>query len=125
MPNAINWFEIPATDFDRAQRFYSTVLAVTLVPMDAPGRRMAAFPADWTKGELSGCIAHGEGAVPSATGTIVFLNCSPDLAPALSRVQAAGGTVVVPKMKIGMEGAGYMAIIQDSEGNQVGLHSAG
>jgi uncharacterized protein len=123
MAHAINWFEIPAADFERAKKFYETVLGSSLVPMDSPGRKMGAFAADWSKGEVSGCVVEGEGAVPTAGGTMVFLNCSPDLALALARVEQAGGKVIMPKMQIPMQGAGWMAIICDSEGNTVGLHS--
>jgi uncharacterized protein len=123
MPNAITWFEIPAGDFARAKKFYEAVLDVSLVPMEAEGRKMAAFPADWKKGELSGCIAEGQGMTPAPHGTIVFLNCAPDLAPALARVEKAGGKIMLPKTKIPMQDAGYMALITDSEGNGVGLHS--
>lgn len=125
MPNALAWFEIPAANFERAKKFYETMLGTALTPMEAPGRKMAAFPADWSKGELSGCIVQGQGATPSNTGTLVFLNCAPDLAAPLARVEKAGGKVVLPKTKIEMDGAGYMAIIVDPEGNSVGLHSPG
>jgi predicted enzyme related to lactoylglutathione lyase len=123
MPNAINWFEIPATNFDRAKKFYETVLATALMPMEAPGRKMAAFPADWKKGELGGALVAGEGATPSATGVTLFLNCGNDLAPALARVEKAGGQVAMPKTKIPMSEAGHMAFIVDTEGNRIGLHS--
>jgi predicted enzyme related to lactoylglutathione lyase len=121
--NAIAWFEIPAQSLARATKFYETVLGRSLLPMEAPHRKMAAFPADWTKGEISGCVVEGQGAVPGATGTLVFLNCAPDLAPMLARVEKAGGMVALAKTRIPMDNAGFMAIIQDTEGNTVGLHS--
>ncbi|MCC6997163.1 MAG: VOC family protein [Deltaproteobacteria bacterium] len=124
MPHAISWFEIPTTDFARARTFYEAMLGTTLMPMEAPGRKMAAFPADWSKGEISGCIVQGQGAQPAATGTLIFLNCDPDLAAALGRVVKAGGKIVLPKTEIPMQGAGHMAIITDTEGNSIGLHSA-
>jgi predicted enzyme related to lactoylglutathione lyase len=123
MPNAINWFEIATADFARAQRFYEEVLATKLNPMNAPGRKMAAFPADWTRGELSGCITFSEDMRPSQQGALLFLNCGPDLAPALARVEPAGGKVVLPKTQIPGGEAGYMAIVVDTEGNRIGLHS--
>src|SRR5262245_48588150 len=97
MAHAINWFEIPARDFARAKKFYETMLGIALMPMEHPGRKMAAFPADWSKGEIAGCIAEGEGMVPAAGGTVIFLNCAPDLSPALARAQKAGGRVTLPK----------------------------
>jgi hypothetical protein len=124
MAPAITWFQIPATDIARATKFYETICDFKLDPMDAgPGMQMAGFPADWRAGEIGGAIVSGEGAVPSATGTAVFLNANPDLQVVLDRVEAAGGSILMPKTAIGMEDAGYFAMIADTEGNTVGLHS--
>ena len=45
----------------------------------------------------------------------------PDLSVALSKVEMAGGKIVLPKTSIGHNG--FMAHIVDTEGNKVGLHS--
>ena len=90
MAPAITWFQIPATDMARATKFYETICDIKLEPMDAgPGMQMAGFPADWRAGEIGGAVVCGDGAVPSATGTAVFLNGNPDLQAVLDRV--AGG----------------------------------
>jgi predicted enzyme related to lactoylglutathione lyase len=124
MASAITWFQIPATDFERAKTFYETICDLKLEPLDAgPGMQMAGFPSDWRAGEIGGAIVSGEGAVPSATGTAVFLNGNPDLQVLLDRVEAAGGKILMPKTAIGMEDAGHFAMIADTEGNTVGLHS--
>jgi predicted enzyme related to lactoylglutathione lyase len=124
MAHAITWFQIPAADMARAKKFFETICAVSLLPLpEQPGMEMWAFPADAEKGEISGAVVCGEGAVPSATGTAVFLNANPDLQVALSKVEAAGGKILMPKTAIGMEGAGHFAMIADTEGNTVGLHS--
>jgi uncharacterized protein len=126
MPSALNWFQIPATDAVRAKAFYETICGVTLEKMEAgPAMEMWGFPTDWRKGEIGGAIVCGEGAVPSATGTMVFLNGDPDLQAILDRVEGAGGKILAPKTQIGMEDAGSFAIIADTEGNTVGLHSRG
>lgn len=124
MAPAITWFQIPATDMARAKTFYETICDIKLEPMDAgPGMDMAGFPADRRQGEIGGAVVCGEGAVPSATGTAVYLNANPDLQVALDRVEAAGGKILMPKTAIDMEGAGNFAMIADTEGNTVGLHS--
>jgi uncharacterized protein len=126
MAPAITWFQIPATDMARATKFYETICDIRLEPMDAgPDMQMASFPADWRSGEISGALVCGPGAVPSATGTAVFLNANPDLQVVLDRIEAAGGKVLMPKTAIGMEGAGHFAMIADTEGNTVGLQSQG
>jgi uncharacterized protein len=124
MAPAITWFQIPAADMARATKFYETICATKLEPMDAgPDMKMSGFPGDWRSGEISGALVCGPGAVPSATGTAVFLNANPDLQTVLDRVEAAGGKVLMPKTAIGMEGAGHFAMIADTEGNTVGLQS--
>lgn len=63
-----------------------------------------------------------DGATPGAAGTTIYLKAGKDLAASLARVPAAGGKVVLPKTFI-KEGSGYFAIMIDTEGNSVGLHS--
>jgi uncharacterized protein len=126
MASAITWFQLPATDIERARTFYETICGFSLEKLDSPPEmQMWGFPADWRSGEIGGAIVAGEGAVPSATGTAVFLNANPDLQVALDRVEGAGGKVLMPKTAIGMEDAGHFAMISDTEGNTVGLHSQG
>jgi predicted enzyme related to lactoylglutathione lyase len=40
----------------------------------------------------------------------------------LDKVEAAGGKIMVPKTEISPE-YGYMAVIMDTEGNRIALHS--
>lgn len=121
MGNALNWFEIPVTDMDRAMKFYDAIFDIELSADEMmPGAKMAMFPAE---GGVGGALLSAEGYVPSAEGTVVYLNCGEDLAPVLARVEGAGGQVVVPKTDIGENG--FFAFILDTEGNKVGLHSNG
>lgn len=121
MSNAINWFELPAKNFDRAVKFYSEILDVELQLMDNPQMKMAFFP---TKDQgVGGCVTHGNGNQPNAEGTLVYLNGGEDLGISLGRVERAGGSVVMPKTSIGENG--YMAVFLDTEGNRVALHSMG
>ena len=124
MAHAITWFQIPATDFERAKKFYETISGVPLEHLiSQPNMEMWGFPADAGKSEVGGALVCGEGAVPSPTGTAVFLNANPDLQAVLDRVEGAGGTILMPKTAIEMNDAGYFAMISDTEGNTVGLHS--
>jgi uncharacterized protein len=121
MANAINWFEIPAKNFDRAKSFYETVLGVAIQVMPHPSLKYGIIPADMEKGQVGGGLVEGEGFEPSASGSLVYLNGGDDLALPLSRVEKAGGKIVFPKTSIG--GNGFMAHFIDSEGNKVALHS--
>lgn len=122
MKNSLNWFEIPATDFDRAKTFYSKVLDAKIYDSPNPMMKYAFLPYDQNSGGVGGAIACGEGFVPAMTGSTVYLNGGDDLSLALSRVASAGGKVILPKTEIG-GGMGFMALFIDSEGNKVGFHS--
>ncbi len=84
------------------------------------GLRMGFLPHG--QQEVGGALVEGEGYEPSESGSLVYLNGGPDLAGPLSRVEDAGGAVVVPKTKISDE-IGYFAIIKDTEGNKIAFHS--
>lgn len=121
--NAINWFEIPTTDMQRAKNFYETIFGFELVDANMPGFEMLMFPTD-DMGGVGGAIINGaEFNSPSATGTMVYINGNPDLSAILDRVEGAGGTVVMPKTEIDAQ-IGFMAVFIDTEGNRIGLHSS-
>jgi predicted enzyme related to lactoylglutathione lyase len=120
MSSVLNWFEIPVTNFSRAQAFYEKVLQIAIPPMDMGSVTMGMLSSD--PQAVGGAIVHGDGGIPSRNGTLVYLNGGDDLAPMLARVEAAGGTVLVPKTEIGND-FGFFAHFIDTEGNKVGLHS--
>lgn len=120
--HALNWFEIPVTDFNRAKAFYEAVLGRSIETMQMGPMMMGFLSSD--QNAVGGAIIQGEGCTPSTSGTIVYLNGGDDLAPMLARAASAGGSVVVPKTDIG-NGFGFFAHFVDTEGNKVGLHSMG
>ena len=124
MDNAISWFEIPATDLDRATGFYESIFQVSLIPLDLAQIKMRMFPIDNPATGIGGAVVYAEGFYhPSNThGTLIYLNANPDVQQVLDRVEAAGGKILVPKTEISPE-YGFMGIFEDSEGNRIGLHS--
>lgn len=122
--NAISWFELPAIDLDRAQKFYETILDIRMIPLDTPHIRMRMFPVSDPMTGIGGALALSPGIYkPSATdGPIVYLNANPDVQLVLDKIDAAGGKIVVPKTGISPE-YGHMAVFIDTEGNRVALHS--
>jgi predicted enzyme related to lactoylglutathione lyase len=119
MSNAINWFELPATNFKRASDFYSKVLSADLQHVENNGLQMAFLP--HSQGGVGGCVTFGNDNKPAKEGTLVYLNGGDDLGVPLAKVEKAGGKVLMPKTNIGENG--FMAIILDTEGNRVALHS--
>ncbi len=120
MANAINWFEIPVNDIDRASKFYGDVLAGDLNKMDIMGIEMAFLPME---GEgVGGALCKSDMHKPSSEGAVIYLNGGEDLTSPLSRVEKSGGKVTVPKTKISDE-IGFFALFMDTEGNTMGFHS--
>lgn len=120
--NVINWFEIPVTDFERAKKFYEEILGSPLFEEIIMGYRMGFFPMAENSRSVGGAIVQGEGLEPSDKGTTVYLNGGDDLSVILSKVETAGGNVIVPKTQITPE-IGFFAMFLDTEGNKVALHS--
>lgn len=117
--DALNWFELYVTDFDRAKRFYEAILQIQIQEAKCESR-MGMFPYDNANG-VGGAITQMAGFSPGAGGTIVYLNVEGDLDGVIQRIPAAGGSILKPRMSIGEHG--FIAILKDSEGNSVGLHS--
>ncbi|MEI9908675.1 MAG: VOC family protein [Bacteroidota bacterium] len=124
MKSVISWFEIPSTDLDRAAKFYEAIFDVSLIPMDTPNIKMRMFPVEDPMTDIGGAVVNSDGFyTPSATdGPLIYLNGNPDVQNVLDKVEKAGGKIIVPKTEISPE-YGFMAIIIDTEGNRIGLHS--
>ena len=123
MKNVISWFEIPATDLLRAQKFYESVFNLQMIPLDTPHIKMRMFPIDDPMTGIGGALALADFYKPSPeSGPLIYLNANPDVQLILDKITGAGGTIVVPKTEISPE-HGHMAIFLDTEGNRIGLHS--
>jgi predicted enzyme related to lactoylglutathione lyase len=123
--NPVGWFEIYAGDIERAKSFYEAVLGVTLEEMPSPAEdefRMFGFPGNPESGiGTTGALASMPGGEqPNGNGTIVYFSCE-DCAVEAGRAEAAGGSVMKEKFSIGPYG--FVALVNDTEGNVIGLHS--
>jgi predicted enzyme related to lactoylglutathione lyase len=117
--SAINWFEIPVTDMERAARFYEALEGRSLKRETFMGVPHAIFQSA-KEGGVGGALIYEEKRKPSSEGTTVYLDSS-DIDAALERVSKLGAEVLVPKTSIGP--IGFMALLIDSEGNKIGLHT--
>lgn len=119
----VGWFEIYVQDMPRARAFYETVFAGKLEKMDAPGGEVEMWsfpgPMDESMGS-SGALVKMEGFGPGIGGTLIYFMCE-DCAIEAGRAAAQGGTLMKEKFSIGSYG--FVAIVTDSEGNAIGLHS--
>ncbi|MES2996502.1 MAG: VOC family protein [Verrucomicrobiota bacterium] len=120
--NPVGWFEIYVNDMARAKTFYEAMLDVKLeeLPSPDPGIEMWAFPMDQEKSGSCGALAKMEGCSAGAGGTLIYFSCV-DCADDEARAAAAGGRVIKSKFPIG--DYGNITILEDTEGNTIGLHS--
>jgi predicted enzyme related to lactoylglutathione lyase len=119
MANSFVWVDIPVLNLDRAIRFYSAVLGMEVEKNDYPGMSIGTF--HHKDDEVGGCVYLSDKVKPSADGPLVYLNAHGRIDEALEAVKAIGGKILQPKESIGPYG--YRAIILDTEGNRVALHS--
>lgn len=120
MENLINWFEIPAKDFNRAVEFYKGILDVEIQESEIFGTKMGFFPSDGKN--VSGAIVQGNDYIPSTEGVTLYLNGGENLQLILNKVEKCDGKIIVPKTHISPE-MGYFAMFLDTEGNKLALHS--
>lgn len=112
------WFEIPANDIKRAQKFYEQILKIKMAYEENDVYKTAFFPLYGD--HIGGSVVEGTGYVPSGDGSKIFLNAHPNLQEILDRVEPAGGKVLVPESK---SGRGKYAWFLDTEGNKIALYS--
>lgn len=120
MDHIINWFEIPASNFDRAVSFYKEILGIDIHETEMFGTKMGFFPSDGRN--ITGAIVQGPDYKPSMDGITVYLNGGDDLQHILNKIEASEAKIIVPKTQISSE-MGYFGMFIDSEGNKMALHS--
>jgi predicted enzyme related to lactoylglutathione lyase len=122
--NVVGWFEIPVMNMERAIQFYETVFDFKLTRHHIGPPDMAWFPWVETGLDASGSLVQKEDInKPSMYGVLLYFTAySGDLSIEVARVKDAGGKVLLPKTLIS-DDIGYMAIIVDSEGNRIAIHS--
>ena len=94
--HAVNGFELPTVDLDRAATFYEKVLELSLRREVFLGVPHAIFPSE--DRSVGGALVKSENHSPSAKGTVVYLNAK-DIDGCLARVASAGGSIAVPKTR--------------------------
>lgn len=117
--NPAGWFEIYVADMERAKAFYSHMLGVEFARLESDVE-LWGFPMQPGGYGASGALARIPGLEPGGNSTIVYFSCA-DCAVQAARAAEAGGEVVKPKFAIGQYG--FIALVRDSEGNMIGLHS--
>ena len=116
--NRAVWFDIPVADLDRAAAFYRGVLGITVDKTQFDDFTFCVLQHDDGNG---GCLILEPGKVASDAGILVYMNVDGRMRDAVDRVGALGGKVLEPMRSIGPHG--FRAVVLDSEGNRIALHS--
>ena len=120
MDNPVGWFEIYVSDMERATLFYESVFGYKLTRMDSPGIEMMAFPMSAGGSGAAGALVKMSGVPSGANSVVIYFVCK-DCAIEAAKAEQAGGKLQKAKMSIGEYG--FIALIVDTEGNMIGLHS--
>jgi uncharacterized protein len=119
------WTDIPVVDLNRAIRFYSAVLGAEVSKMSENGVEYGLLPHE--EQNSSGCLCvRGDSAgvdnQPSQSGPLIYLSVEGRLDAAVKAAESKGGTVLQARQQIGPHG--FRAVVVDSEGNRIALHSS-
>jgi predicted enzyme related to lactoylglutathione lyase len=118
--NPVGWFEIYVDDMPRAQAFYEKTFEVKLQALESPVIKMLAFPMADVPGCPGALVQMPGGDRPKGNAVIIYFSCL-DCAVEAARAAQNGGKVFKEKFSIGQYG--FIALVHDTEGNLIGLHS--
>ncbi|MFY9269949.1 MAG: VOC family protein [Candidatus Manganitrophaceae bacterium] len=120
--NPVVWFEIYVQEMNRAKAFYESVLGVRLTHLESPtpGVEMWAFPMEEKGAGAAGALVKMEGCPSGGNSTLVYFACA-DCAVEAKKAASSGGRIF--KDKFSIEKYGFIALVTDTEGNMIGLHS--
>ncbi len=121
--NPVGWFEIYVQNMNRAKDFYEGVFQVSLERLDSPKEmdiELWSFPMMKDQRGACGALVKMENGPSGGNCVLVYFMCA-DCAVETARAVSCGGHVVREKMAIGQYG--FIALIRDTEGNMIGLHS--
>jgi predicted enzyme related to lactoylglutathione lyase len=118
--NQVGWFEIPVTDMKRAIGFYQHLFGVQLEEHAMGPAQMAWFPMKENETGSAGSLVQGPGYTPSTDGVLIYFTVA-NIEDACERATTGGGRVLQEKLNIGEYG--FLALLQDTEGNKIGIHT--
>ena len=115
--NRLVWFDIPVANLDRASAFYSAVLGVGVTKQQFDNFTFCIIEHADGNG---GCLVENAAEV-SEKGILCYFNVEKRITAAVKATEQNGGRVVEGVHSLGPHG--FRAVVIDSEGNRIALHS--
>ena len=114
IPASVIWFNVPADDIKRAQKFYSGLFGWKIKPF----RGMK----DFLGVDTGGADASPDGGIATRKngeeGIVNYVSVD-SVDKFTAKIQKLGGKICVPKMAVPQ--MGYFAVCQDTENNSFGI----
>ncbi|MCX5660496.1 MAG: VOC family protein [Planctomycetota bacterium] len=116
--NRAVWFDVPVAKLDRAIAFYAAMLAVKISKEKFGEMEFAVLEHNDGNGA---CLIVEPASIASDRGLLVYFNVDGRIRAAVAAAEKLGGKVTKPIHAIGPHG--FRAVLVDSEGNRIALHS--
>ena len=120
MDNQIVWVDMPVSDLDRAIKFYSAIFGTQVTKEQFGDCEYGLLPHAQTN--VSGCLAVIDDRKPSANGPLVYFNAEGRIDEAVNAAKDFDVEIIEEKFKMGEHG--FRAVLFDTEGNKIALHSS-
>lgn len=122
--NPIGWIEIPVMDIDRAEKFYADYFGFEFErqPEKKDDHIMSWFPMDMGSYGSACALMLAPDIKPSKDGPLIYFTAPKrTIEESLKKAESMGVSILLPKTDTG--GHGFVAEIEDSEGNRIAIHS--
>ncbi|MDT0605240.1 VOC family protein [Thalassotalea castellviae] len=120
MNNQIVWVDIPVTNLDRAIDFYSALLAGEVIKQTYNEFNFGLLPHADTS--VSGCLIESPVEHINEFGPLIYFNVEGRIAQAVEVAKRFNVKIIEEKFQMGEHG--FRAVIKDTEGNKIALHSS-
>ncbi len=120
MNNQVVWVDMPVVDLDRAIRFYSVLLAAEVKKQEFDQFKFGLLPHAETS--VSGCLVESPAEHINQNGPLVYFNVEGRLDDAVAQAKTFDVEIIEEKFQMGEHG--FRAVLRDSEGNRIALHSS-
>lgn len=120
MNNQIVWVDIPVTDLDRAISFYSALLDGEVLKQTYDQFNFGLLPHADTS--VSGCLIESPAEHINEFGPLIYFNVEGRISQAVEIAKSFNVEIIQEMFQMGEHG--FRAVLKDTEGNRIALHSS-